>query len=337
MIINLIRILLFPFALLFGAGVYVRKLLYQIGFYKRTQFDVTTIGVGNLVAGGSGKTPMVAYLGQLLSENIRVGIISRGYGRKTKGFRLVNSSDDAINVGDEPMFYYDKFRSQVPVAVGEDRVLATTEFLAETDAELLLYDDVFQHLPLQCHRYLLLTRFNKPFYNDFLLPTGDLRELPGAASRADAIVVTSTPPDTDAKELEKMTIRINRYTAAPVFFSAIQYQKPKKIHGHETQLEKVLALSGLANARAFINKLEEDYEVIFHLEKGDHAYYSLSELKKLEENHPGIPFVTSEKDAMRLKSLDLKQITASIYVVPIEVEILHRKNAFEELINSWKS
>lgn len=189
----LIKILLAPFALLYGLTVLVRNGLYQIGFFKSIRFSFPVISIGNLSVGGTGKTPHIEYFIQHLQEYVRIGVLSRGYGRNTRGYRLVQTNDHAELSGDEPVQIKRKF-PDTAVAVSENRALGIPQLLkTNPEVQLILLDDAYQHRAIRPALSILLTDYNRPYYQDFLLPVGRLREWRGGARRADAIVVTKCP------------------------------------------------------------------------------------------------------------------------------------------------
>ena len=187
------KILLIPIAFLYHIILSIRHKLYDWRILKSKRFDMPVICVGNLALGGTGKTPHIEYLIDLLSEQYRVCVVSRGYGRKTKGFQLANSGCASETVGDEPLQYVNKF-SNIMVAVDENRNEAI-ELMGTIDRppELYLLDDAFQHRRTQAGLNILLTSFNKLYSNDFLVPAGTLRDVREASKRADIIVVSKAP------------------------------------------------------------------------------------------------------------------------------------------------
>src|SRR5690606_38147549 len=143
------RILLFPFALLYWLVVAIRNWLYDRKILRRTSFGLPLICVGNLSAGGTGKSPMVEYLVMLLKDQFQTSVLSRGYKRRTKGYVPADESSTALEIGDEPMQFHKKF-PDVAVAVGEERVLAIPQLLHDRPAtEVILLDDAFQHRAIQ--------------------------------------------------------------------------------------------------------------------------------------------------------------------------------------------
>ena len=188
------RYLLLPFAWLYGTGVVIRNYLFDWQILKPTSFDLPVLGIGNLSAGGTGKTPTAEYILKLLLENgYKPALLSRGYGRKSSGFVEVMTDSVATNVGDEPYQIKRKF-PEVYVTVCEDRVIGIETILSlKPETEVIVLDDSFQHRKIKPGFNILLTDYSRPYYNDFLLPVGMLREPISGRKRADVIIVTEKP------------------------------------------------------------------------------------------------------------------------------------------------
>jgi tetraacyldisaccharide 4'-kinase len=258
------------------------------------------IVVGNLNTGGTGKTPMVEWLLQELKLR-PVAVISRGYGRRSKGTFLVPEEGDAAMYGDEPTQIARNF-PQAQVWVAERRQEGLTQALEKTpDLQAALLDDAFQHRYVLGHFRLLLTTWQDPFFNDWPLPMGRLRESRQGAARAHAVVVTKCPPHLNAHQRAHYQAAIQRYTRAPVFFSQLSYQPPRNLKGHPPAQSLVAALTGIAHPEPFLEHLEERYTVVEHLAYPDHHRFTPADLARLQEHlSQGIPVVTTQKDYMRL-------------------------------------
>ncbi len=192
---NLIRKIVFPFAILYGLVTSLRNFLYDAGILKSFSFNLPVIVVGNLSVGGTGKTPQIEYLIRLLSDKYKVAALSRGYKRKTTGFILADANANAEIIGDEPFQYYTKFPN-IQVAVDADRKNGIEQLLSNSrQPEVVLLDDAYQHRKVKAGFYILLTSYNELYSDDFQLPTGNLRENRSGAKRANVIVVTKCPSD----------------------------------------------------------------------------------------------------------------------------------------------
>jgi tetraacyldisaccharide 4'-kinase len=264
----------------------VRNWCYDIGIFKSTPFDIPIISVGNLAVGGSGKTPMVEYLIRELQDEFTIATLSRGYGRKTKGFRWVETNHSFTETGDEPLQIKTKFE-HIAVAVSEDRVAGVMRILAERpEINLILLDDAFQHRAIKPSIQLLLSIYSKPFYKDWLIPSGRLREPRAGAKRADAIIFTKCPD----------SFRQLNWADKVVFHSKISYQKPE-IQG------PVYGFSGLANNTPFENHLANSYALMGFKDFSDHHSFTQNELGNLIKAAKGATLVCTEKDWIKIKDL----------------------------------
>lgn len=336
-----VRFLLLPFSILYGLVSEVRNMLYNNGIVKSFLFSVPVISVGNLTVGGTGKTPMIEYLIKKLAFQYHTIMLSRGYKRKTKGFKLADKYDKDITIGDEPFQIYRKFHDSVGVAVGEDRALAITEILARVpETELILLDDAYQHRGVNPAMNILLTDFNRPFYKDYLLPAGNLRELRYQARRADVVLVSKCPIDLDTIKMEFIEKKINEYTKKdiPVYFTSLKYLEPKSVFNKEKLIsKKVFAFSGIASSMPFMEFLKNKYLVVGQKEFSDHFRFSkeaiqnkiLKPYRALQ--NPDIALVCTEKDAARLVSnpdLEQKLKGLPLFYVPVEVSFLKGEQSF---------
>ena len=199
---KVLRFILFPFAILYDLVTRIRNFFFNTGIFYQTSFKTPVIVVGNLSVGGTGKTPQIEYLIRLLKNNFKTAVLSRGYKRETKGFVLLNENHVAIDVGDEPLQYFQKF-GNIDVAVCANRVKGITNLIKSNIPEVILLDDAFQHRKVKGSFYILLTKFDDLFMDDFLLPMGRLRESREGAKRADIILVTKCPDDL-TKESQKL-------------------------------------------------------------------------------------------------------------------------------------
>jgi len=194
------RILLLPFAFLYWFAISIRNWLYDNKISRSTSFGLPVICIGNLSVGGTGKSPMVEYLVRLLHPKFKVATLSRGYKRKTKGYALATAGSTALEIGDEPMQFHQKF-PEIAVAVGEERLEAIPQLLHDRpDTEAIILDDAFQHRAVKAGLNILLTEYSNLFTRDFYLPTGDLRDLKSQYKRAQIIVVTKCDPDLSNEE-----------------------------------------------------------------------------------------------------------------------------------------
>jgi tetraacyldisaccharide 4'-kinase len=320
------QILLFPFAIIYDLITRFRNHLYNIGVKRAFEFEVNVIGVGNLSVGGTGKTPMVDYLiKHFLQKGMKVATLSRGYGRKTKGFRICTENDSPKTVGDEPFTYFEQYKSQLVVAVGEERALAIPFILGEhPEIELILLDDAFQHRSVKPNFNILLTTFDKPFWRDFILPSGRLREGRYGYKRADAIIVTKSDQKISDPFLSK--------TGKPNFQTTVTYGTPIPLFG-EMPHKKVIVVAGLANNSPFFQYVNSIFEVSNEFSFPDHHFYSEKDVARLEQYlEGGVSLITTQKDAVKLRGFDsLKKFNCAF--IPIQVRFLEEEEHFLQMVD----
>jgi tetraacyldisaccharide 4'-kinase len=336
------RILLFPFALLYGAVVVLRNLMYDKSILKSGTFNIPIIGVGNLSVGGTGKSPMVEYLAGLLKEQYNVATLSRGYKRRTKGYLLASGSTTALEIGDEPMQFYLK-HPEISVAVGESRTEAIPQLLYDRPStEVIILDDAFQHRAIRAGLNILLTDCQNLYVDDFFLPTGDLRDQPGSAARADILVVTKCRPDLNEAEANRIRRALKPLANQEVFFTTIRYGQPYHIVNRENRpLHKnleVLLVCGIANPEPLKNFLLEETNTYDACYYGDHHIFTIDDLREIRTRFeamdaPEKMIITTEKDAVRLLKFGDELKDMPFYVLPIGVSFLFAQaRRFNDLI-----
>jgi tetraacyldisaccharide 4'-kinase len=345
---NLTHFILLPFSILYGLVMDIRNFLYNKGFWREYYFHRPIINVGNLTVGGTGKTPHVEYLVQLLKDKYLLITLSRGYGRKTKGYFLADSSSNAQTIGDEPYQFYRKFKDEIKVAVGEKRVEAISEILNQhVGNELIILDDAFQHRAIKPSLNLLLMDFSRPIYRDFTFPAGRLRERRHGAKRADGVIITKCPEGLPTGEQRKIAQNLQPYLQQniPIFFTKIKYGKPQNCRSDKENLDfdKVILLSGIANPKSFETFAETKYEVVQHLIFKDHHDYSEKDFKEIRNK---IKFdctiiLMTEKDMVKFQPFLGHELLKEfkLYYLPIETDFLEveMKANFDELILSHAS
>lgn len=340
---SVLRFLLFPVAALYDGVTALRNTLYDRRYKPSTRFDIPVISVGNLAVGGTGKTPMVEYLIRLLSSEVKVATLSRGYGRKTKGFKIAGAADTAATLGDEPYQIYKKFSPQIEVTVGEERVYAIPMILQEKeDINTIILDDAFQHRSVTPGFSILLTEYGNPFFNDYVLPMGRLREAKDGADRADVVVVTKCPPHTGEDEMMEFENHIHAYTNKPVFFSGIRYGEPVAFGKPGPLSKKVILVSAIANAHILEDYVRKNYTLLKHFSFRDHYAFTKSDLHEIEsmlKQHPDgeVSILTTEKDMVKLQRDELKANVSvlPIFYLPIETEFIRNGKDFDTLVLSF--
>ena len=340
----ILRILLFPFAILYNLVTWLRNRLYDNGFKPSIKFEIPVIGVGNLTVGGTGKTPLTEYLIRLLARNYQVATLSRGYGRNTKGFRLAEATDSAATLGDEPFQFHVKFGDRVKVAVGEERALAIANILQHVPrTEVILLDDAFQHRRVIPSLNILLTDCHRPFYEDFLLPAGRLRESRSGAERADIVIVTKCPPEITDEQMIEMEKSIREFVEKPVFFTRIRYGQPTSFGRAGQRLgDHIALLSGISNPRPLEHYVGQNFKLKTHFNYSDHHPYRAADIERLQryvEEHPGSSILTTEKDKVKLAAQEFEPMIQRlpIFYLPIEVDFVKNGQDFDEMVlNSIK-
>jgi tetraacyldisaccharide 4'-kinase len=337
------RVLLLPFAILFWLAVVVRNWMYDKKILKSTSFGLPLICVGNLSVGGTGKSPMVEYLVLHLKNQFRVATLSRGYKRKTKGYALASAGTTAIEIGDEPMQFFMKF-PDVPVAVGEERIVAIPQLLHDRpETQAIILDDAFQHRAIHAGFNILLTEYNNLFTRDFFLPTGDLRDQRSSYKRAQVIVVTKCKPDLTEEEKNNIIKEIAPSPYQKIYFTCISYGVAYHITRHDfrfiDETTEVLLVTGIANPKPLKSFLEDRVETYHLMSFNDHHIFSMLDWKDIQKRFNGIQaerkiILTTEKDAMRLLKFSSEMDGMPFYVLPIEHKFLfHQENEFnDELI-----
>ena len=341
MLIKILKYLLWPLSLIYGGVIIVRNWLYDNGFFNVFESKIPTINIGNLTVGGTGKTPHVEYLIKLLNQTHQLATLSRGYGRKTTGFIEANTNSDADEIGDEPLQIFKKFgKNNLTVSVGEDtdRGRKNIEvFVCERRAtglqkiemnnpavSLIILDDAFQHRGIRPKINILMTDYNRLFFNDLILPSGLLREPKSGAKRADAIIVSKCPTDTSRQEKDKIKQHIQNYSKpnCPIFFSNFQYEFPKPYFQNQPKFDvkkPTILLSGIAQPQHFEAAARHQFNIDSHLIFKDHHSFSEQDLPKTDYQ-----ILTTEKDLVKIKPL-LNSEQINFYFWPIEVHFLEDK------------
>ena len=321
------KFLLAPISWMYGLVVWIRNLLYDDHILHSTKVAIPTIGVGNLAVGGTGKTPMTEYLVSLLSKRYKVAVLSRGYGRTTKGFRLANEQDTAYTIGDEPMQIYTHFPN-VPVAVCADRVKGVKRLQhLFPDLQCVILDDAYQHRPLRCGCYILLTPYDRLYVHDHMLPWGKLRDVPSQSIRANVVVVTKCPEKMLPIDRRVVANALQLPSYQQLVFSSIVYQ-PLVLPGTP------LLLTGIANPQPILTYLREQYPNTDLLAFPDHHVFTDIDQKAiLSKAKDYTCVVTTEKDFMRLQQTPLvKQLGDKLYIQSIQTDFGIDKEAFDRAI-----
>lgn len=358
-----LRLLLFPFSLIYGLIVVIRNWCYDAGIFKSYNAEVPVISVGNLEAGGAGKSPMTEYLIRLFKDHYKPATLSRGYGRKTKGYLETNNlkvsppgsartplngdleeAATATIIGDEPSQFAHKF-PDITVAVCEDRATGIKNL--QTGHNLIILDDAYQHRAVKPGFSILLFDYNKINQPHLLLPAGNYREPFSGRKRADIIVISKCP-ELSADERQSVIKRIKPYPDQQVFFTSIAYQKLKTFGGNTTDVTidnatTVFLITGIANADPLVRHIQKSTRHIIHHNYPDHHRFSLKNIAKLATEFNACAsknkvIITTEKDAQRLLEHNLLQAVKQlpVLVLPIGISFLNNKQQqFDNLVTNY--
>jgi len=339
--VKILRFLALPLSLLYGLLMHIRNKLYDNKILSSCEFDVKIISIGNLTAGGTGKSPHTAYITRLLSD-YKVGILSRGYGRKTKGFVLADKNSTSEQIGDEPLMFSRMF-PDVPVAVHEDRVMGVSEMVSlNPDIDVILLDDAFQHRRIRPGLSILLTDYYKPYSKNFPFPTGNLREFKSGAKRADLIVITKGPivnsPLLEREYLKRLKIQSNQ----ALFFSFIRHRFPEPVLDHPPLTEKshftnILLVTGIANPYPLAEYLTKMCSQLTQIPYPDHHKYSLRDIEHIQKQYEEIVtknkiIVTTEKDLMRLENAEFIPILSKLPIYYVHIDVCFHNDEFDKTI-----
>lgn len=341
-LLRTIRILLFPFSLVYVLIIWLRNKLYDKNILKSATFNLPLICVGNIAVGGTGKSPMVEYLAKLLQLQFNVATLSRGYKRKTKGYALATHGISALEIGDEPMQFYNKF-PRVAVAVGEERIVAIPQLLHDKpETNVIILDDAFQHRAIHAGFNIVLTEYGNLYTRDWYLPSGDLRDIKASVQRANVIIVTKCPPDITEEQKKAIIKELKPLPSQKVFFSTISYGTLYHIT-EKTPFElsedvEVLLVTGIANPKPLKKLLNEQCRTYLEQAYNDHHIFTIDDLNDIQKKFTSINtnkkiILTTEKDAVRLAKFDQELKNLPFYVIPIEMQFLFNEgDVFNNLI-----
>lgn len=339
------RVLLSPFAFLYGGAVKVRNYLYDNEILQSVEFNFPVICIGNISIGGTGKSPMVEYLLRLLMHRYRTATLSRGYKRKTRGYVLADDKTTALDIGDEPMQFHLKF-PEVTVAVGEERAIAIPQLLFDQpETDVIILDDALQHRAVKAGLNILLTDCHNLFTRDIFFPTGDLRDSRSSYKRSNIIVVTKCSDDFSTEEKEAVAAEIKPAPGQHLFFTGIRYGAPYHIISRAirriSKETEVLLACGIANPGPLKQHIQErcaSYEAVYYR---DHYIFTIDDLKEIRQRFeklqgPDKMVLVTEKDAVRLVKFAAELKDMPVYVQPIETYFLFNESQrFNFLIENF--
>lgn len=299
---QLLRKLGFPISMIYALVVYLRNYLYDLGLLSSKAFGTKTVCVGNLSVGGTGKTPMIEFFLSKVHQQNRIAVLSRGYGRKSKGYLLAKPGIGVEDLGDEPFQIYKKFPDAL-IVVDVDRQHGISVLEETLAPDIILLDDAFQHRKVRCDHYVLLTSHSKLYVDDWYLPSGNLRDSKREAKRADIIVVTKCPPNLGVEAQERIQKKLNPGPNQKVIFSFLEYETTLKgsmgkMDLAELKNRKVTLVTGIADPKQLVDFLNAQEIVFEHLAYPDHHFFTEKEID-LFNNRDIV--LTTEKDYVRLE------------------------------------
>ncbi len=348
------HLLLYPISRVYGWVMAVRNAMFERGILKQHSFDIPVIVVGNISMGGSGKTPHTEYIVDHLRNDYKIGVLSRGYKRRTKGFVMATPDSHVDDIGDEPFQIYQKFKNLgVTVAVCENRVKGIEDMRRLVpDIDMIVLDDAFQHRYVKPSVAVVLMEYSRPAYNDDMLPYGRLREPMSALKRADVVIVTKCPENMKPMEIRVFKTNLDLFPYQSLLFSSYVYEPLKPLFpdaippGSDMQLnylsdaDSILAVSGVANPRPFIRYLRRFAAKVRIKRYADHHHFSHSDMTSIFNKFKNMSgqrkiVVTTEKDAVRLRTNPYfpHELRRCTYYLPIRVSFKdYNERSLEDIL-----
>ena len=338
-------ILLKPLSALYSIGVALRNKLFDLGVFQSQKSDISTISVGNITVGGTGKTPHSEYLLSYLSKRVATAYLSRGYKRSTTGYRVADENSTAVTIGDEAYQIYRKF-DNVTVAVDSNRLNALKRLQRhKVVPKVVVLDDAYQHRSLHLDLNILLIDYNRLTYQDTMLPLGELRESSNNTDRADIIIFTKCPDTIQPVDVLSTRVQINPFPYQTLYYTSLDYGEPKGLFVDTTVDlcgKEVLLITGVAQPQHLHKYLEKFASKIVALKYPDHHRFSSGDLKEIAQEFDALQvgnrvIVTTEKDAARLVNMNLPEsVKGYIYTIGVEVRFwFGGQKEFDAQINKF--
>jgi tetraacyldisaccharide 4'-kinase len=322
-------------------------MLYDLGIFRSYTFPFPVICVGNITVGGTGKTPHVEYIAELLSKSGPVAVLSRGYMRSSRGFRLVGPGDTVSESGDEPLQIALRLPG-VTVAVDRDRVHGLNElYRLLPGLKAVILDDGFQHRAVRAGINILLTDYNRLMTRDRLLPYGRLRESLRGIRRADIIIVTKTPPVISPREAGAIAAEINPLPRQQLYFSTLEYGELKPVFTGQrdkriTRDTGVVLVTGIADPTLLAERIAAAAGSVTHIQFSDHHNFNRGDISRITSalqaiRQPDKIVVTTEKDSVRLKEFTIiaDPVREHIYFLPVKVRLIEDEEKFIKRVTEY--
>lgn len=345
--LNSKKILLYPLSLIYGAITSFRNFLYNTTIIESVQFDIPVICIGNLTVGGTGKTPHTEYIAGLLSDQFKVATLSRGYKRKSKGFRIADTNSGVQDIGDEPLQIHRKL-PHILVTVDRNRVNGVNRILTEhPETDVIILDDGFQHRKITPGFSILLTDYNRLMINDHLLPYGRLRESISNMKRADMILVTKSPQNLSAIERRIIVREMNKQHGQNLYFTTYIYGDPVPVFEEHCQNgtinpdgSDIVLVTGIANPLPLYEHIQKRCREIKHLSFPDHHDFTAEDVSRITNAYDQLTssskyLVTTEKDAVRLREFAniAQPVKSAFYYIPVRIDFLNDdRGEFDNII-----
>lgn len=328
-----------PLGWIYGALTGIRNRLFDMNALKSVSFGIPVISIGNITAGGTGKTPHTEYVASILKDYCRTAVLSRGYGRHTKGFFMSDERSDSGLIGDEPLQIKRRF-PDIDVAVCEDRAVGINRVIGLCNPQAVILDDAFQHRKVTPSLNILLVNWHRNILDDAMLPAGHLRESAARRNRAHIIIVTKCPEDLSQEAMESMTAALRTDASQKVFFSTLEYGSIYPMQsGSNAALPSgpALVVTGIASPRQIEEYLTGQGRKVTLMTYPDHYRYSKQDIRKIADrlNAMGSDafVITTAKDAARLADLNIDaELLDRIFVLPVGVRFLKGGDDFERII-----
>ncbi len=298
-----LRLILLPFSLIYACITWFRNKFFDWGIKKSLEIPGKSICVGNITVGGTGKSPFTAFLAAKFAEQ-HPAILSRGYGRATKGLLEANSNSTAEEIGDEPLMYFNRFQGNVPVIVAEKRSIGVQYIRDNYDDSLIILDDAYQHRAVKAGLNILLMTYDRPVFRDFPFPAGNLREGRSGIKRADLVLVTKSPSNLSSAQKQVFYDRIP-LSEDKIFFSEIIYGDKKGLFGEDWKnVDEILLVTGIAQPEP-LNRFLSANQNVTTLQFPDHHAFDAADIQRIVQKVAtfagrSCAIVTTEKDAVRL-------------------------------------
>jgi len=329
-----IRKILYPISIIYLIIISLRNFLFNCGILKSKKYHIPLIGIGNLSTGGTGKTPMAEYIFENFSKKFNLALLSRGYKRSSSGYIKASLRSSPKSIGDEPYQIFKKFKNLL-VSVDENRGRGVNNLILENkNLDGIVLDDCFQHRSISLKLNILLTTYKDPFFNDSILPSGNLREPKNSYKRADIIVVTKCSENMKQSEMNYFYNKINILKHQSLFFSSISYNETLfgtyNIQIKDLKKSRILLVTGISNVVPLIDYLNNNDVKFDHMKFSDHHNYSSKDISKIEKEFQDRLVITTEKDYKKIKNLDLKN---KLFYLEIKTKFLKNEVAFKTLIS----